>query len=551
MRRVLIALLITTASNASAQQAGITSLPDSVIVRIDRAFAIAGGPDMPGCAIGIARDGKIVLTRAYGLSSMELGVTNTPETIFESGSVAKQFTATAIVLLAQEGKLSLDDDIRKYLPEMHDFGKPITIRNTLTHTSGLRDWYGLADLKGQPAGTHVHSPATILEIASHQKTLNFEPGAEYLYSNTGYILASIIVQRVSAMPFTTFTQERIFTPLGMTHTQWRADFNKIVKGRAMAYNGTARTGYTQDMPFTNVIGSGGLLTTVGDWLTWNAFLDNPSALPDGAALVQSLTTQMTLNSGKRIPYALGVSVGSREGMREISHSGSTAGYRTWLARYPDEKASIAVMCNAGDGANPTGLAQTSLLAVLGKTPRPVQLAGAVRVPTDQLKKYAGVYVGPNPELIANLAVRDTMLVVVVPGNRPMIPMGPDHFRVGANEFAFEMRGDKVAHMMQIIGADTTVFVPSVQSKPSAKELEAYAGSYWSDELDARIKVVARDSVLIVSQGATDSLVVRPSIPDTFVSSRGTIQFAKDKRGTPIAFGIWAGRARNMRFTREK
>ena len=548
---IFVPLALGLATSAAAQRTGITALPDSVITRIDRALASVGGPEAPGCAIGIARDGRVVLSRAYGLASLELGVPNTPETIFESGSVAKQFTAAAVALLAQDGRLSLDDDVRTYLPELHDFGHRITIRNLLTHTSGLRDWYGLAELKGLSAGTHVHSPATILEIASHQKTLNFEPGAEYLYSNTGYILASIIVQRVSGMPFATFTSERIFKPLGMTHTQWRDDFNRIVKGRAVGYTGNARTGWKQDMPFTNVIGSGGLLTTVGDWLTWNAFLDNPTALPGGAALVNALTTQMVLNNGKRIPYALGLSVTSREGMKEISHSGSTAGYQTWLARNPEEKASIAVLCNAGSGANPTILGQTSLLAALGRAPRQIQVAGAVHVPVDVLKQYEGIYVGPTPEMVTRIVVRDTQLVAGLTGNRPLTAIGPHRFRDGAAELVFEMRGGKVVRLTQAAGGDSVVFVPSTTSKPSLKELSAYAGTYWSDELDARVTVVARDSVLVVRQSPRDSLVFRPTIPDTFESSGGTVQFSRDRHGVPTAFGIWAGRARNMRFTRVK
>ncbi|MDB4913534.1 MAG: hypothetical protein JWM95_1178 [Gemmatimonadetes bacterium] len=553
MRQNILSILalILAAHSAAAQRGGISALPDSTIARIDRAFAVVGGAEAPGCAIGMARDGKVVLTRGYGLANLEQSSPNMPETIFESGSVAKQFTAAATVLLAQDGKLGLDDDIRKYLPEMHDFGKKITIRNLLTHTSGLRDWYELADLEGAPAGLHVHSPASILEIASRQRTLNFEPGAEYLYSNTGYILASVIVERVSGKPFAAFSKERLFAPLNMTHTEWRDDFTKVVKGRATAYTRTARTGWRQDMPFTNVIGSGGLLTTVDDWMVWNAFLDNPAALPSGPALVQSLTTQMVLNNGKRIPYALGISVSSREGMKEISHSGSTGGYRTWLARYPDQRVSIAVMCNAGDGANPTALAQTSLLAVLGRAPNVAVAPVRVRMPVESLRLYEATFVGPTPEGIARFVVRDTVLVQTMPGNRTLVPVGDHRFRAGAAELLFDVRGGKVERMRQLSGMDTTTYVLTKASAPTRAELAAFAGWYTSNELKARLEVVVRDSGLVIKRGAADSLVLRPTIPDTFTSSGGTVQFARDSKGRVDALGIWAGRVRNIRFVRER
>ncbi|MEP7001771.1 MAG: serine hydrolase domain-containing protein, partial [bacterium] len=270
------ALFLATAPHTTrAQQAGVTSLPDVVVARVDSAFASINTLTTPGCSIGLSQNGKVVLTRAYGMANLEYGVSNTPETIFESGSVAKQFTAAAVALLVQDGKLSLDDDIRKYVPEVPNFGKKITIRNLLTHTSGLRDQWGLLDIKGMGPGSQVHTLNTILDLVAHQKALNFDPGAEYLYSNTGYVLSAIIVQRVSGMPFATFTQERLFKPLGMTNTQWRDDFRRVVKNRATAYDVSGRT-FAQEMPFTNVHGNGGLLTTVGDLMKWNAFLDSPS-----------------------------------------------------------------------------------------------------------------------------------------------------------------------------------------------------------------------------------------------------------------------------------
>jgi CubicO group peptidase (beta-lactamase class C family) len=192
--------------------------------------------------VGVSKDGHASYTHGYGSANLEYGVPNTDSTVFESGSVAKQFTASAMVLLAQDGKLSLDDDIRKYLPEVPSFGgQKITIRNLLTHTSGLRDQWGLLGIEGRTRDT-VHSPMTTLDLVVHQKMLNFPPGSEYLYSNTGYALAALIIQRVSGKTLNEFTQERLFRPLGMSHTQWRDDFTKIVPNRATAYSGSEQTG---------------------------------------------------------------------------------------------------------------------------------------------------------------------------------------------------------------------------------------------------------------------------------------------------------------------
>src|SRR5438132_833083 len=197
--------------------------------RVDKIFARFTNAT-PGCAVGLAKDGKTLYTHGYGMANLEYGVPITESTVLESGSVAKQFTASAVVLLAQDGKLSLDDDIRKYLPEVPPFGgQVITIRNLLTHTSGLRDQWGLLGIEGRGPGEQVHSPLTTLDLVTHQKMLNFPPGSEYLYSNTGYALAGLIVQRVSGKSLNEFTQERLFRPLGMRHTQWRDDYTRVVR----------------------------------------------------------------------------------------------------------------------------------------------------------------------------------------------------------------------------------------------------------------------------------------------------------------------------------
>ena len=344
----VLALLI--AGPAAAQTA--TMAPDAS-ARVDAVFEGMAQPERPGCAVGVSRDGTTVLTRAYGLANLEYGVPLTPASIFESGSVAKQFTAAAIGLLVLDGKLAVTDPARKYVPELPECAAGITIQHLLTHTGGLRSQWPLLTIAGRPPGEAVHTIGEILDLVSRQRRLNFEPGEHYLYNNTAYTLLGVIVARVSGQSFQDFCHERLFAPLGMTSTQWRVDHRQVVKGRATAYRQSRDRGVQTFMSITDVVGNGGLLTTVGDLLRWNANLDDPTV--GGRALVDWLETRGRLNDGTENEYARGLTVTTYKGLREVSHGGSTAGYQTFLARFPDARLSVAVLCNT-TGANPSALA---------------------------------------------------------------------------------------------------------------------------------------------------------------------------------------------------
>nr|MDP2482370.1 serine hydrolase domain-containing protein [Candidatus Palauibacterales bacterium] len=336
MRRILLLLALPT--SLAAQQPDLRAVADSV-------FRDRNASDAPGCAVGVARGGTVLLTRAYGMADLESGRANTVATIFESGSVAKQFTAAATVLLAVDGKLNLDDPVQKYLPELPTYDRPLTIRHLLTHTSGLREWSSLVAAQGWPRGTRRHTQTDLFDVVTRQQALNYPVGDYYSYTNSGFGLLFTIVERVSGMSFQEFSQERLFRPLGMAHTRWRDDFTAIVPERAQAY-APERDGWHLDMPFEDVVGPGGLLTTVGDLLRWNEALTNRTL---GTAVVDSMSHQMRLTSGREIQYGLGLFFMSYRGISEVSHSGSTAGYRTYLARYPDHgNLSVAVLCNAAN-----------------------------------------------------------------------------------------------------------------------------------------------------------------------------------------------------------
>jgi CubicO group peptidase (beta-lactamase class C family) len=337
-----------------------TAAPTDVAAKVDAVFS-RWTAATPGCAVGVSVDGKPVFRRAYGMADLEHDVPNAPDAIFEAGSVSKQFTAAAVLLLARDGKLSLEDAVRKYIPELRDYGAPLTIRHMLTHTSGLRDWGSIEDIAGWPRTTRAYTHAHVLDIVSRQKALNFAPGTDWSYSNTGYNLAAILVARVSGMSFAAFSAERIFKPLGMTRTSWRDDFRRILKGRTIAYD-LGPDGYRQEMPFENVHGNGGLLTTVGDLLRWNENFVTP--VVGDASLVALQQTPAVLSDGRPRDYALGLYVRRYRGVPEVSHSGSTAGYRAFLVRYPEQHVSVAVLCNASD-ANATQFAHAVAEVYMG------------------------------------------------------------------------------------------------------------------------------------------------------------------------------------------
>src|SRR5215469_13776605 len=354
MRQIIFALSLASALSGQSNQADV-----------DRIFS-AFNTHTPGCAVGVAHHGTTVLKSGYGMADLERSVPISADTIFESGSVAKQFTAMSLLLLEKQGKISLDDPMRKYLPELPDYGAPLTIRHVLSHLSGLREWRLVATLSGQAEGTHVLNNQDLLRFASKQRALNFDPGTAYSYTNTGFNIATILVERVSGKSFEDFTREHIFEPLGMTHTRWRSDFRAIVLGRALSYERSG-DGWISDTPMENIIGAGGMLSTVGDWLVWNENFTH--AKVGGPEIVKTQQTPATLANGKMISYAKGLTVNIVDGLREVSHGGATGGYRTWLARYPDQGVSIAVMCNAAN-ADPARLGrETARLWTGGVAPQ--------------------------------------------------------------------------------------------------------------------------------------------------------------------------------------
>jgi CubicO group peptidase (beta-lactamase class C family) len=517
--------------------------PDSAAA-VDRVFASWTNTATPGCAVGVARGGKTILTRAYGMANLEYDVPNTPATIFEGGSVSKQFTAAAVTLLALDGKLSLEDPIRKYFPELPPYGDSITIRQMLNHTSGLRDWGTVAAAGGWPRGTRTYTQTHVLDILARQKSLNYKPGAEYLYSNSNYNLSAMLVERVSGMPFPEFTRKRLFEPLGMTHTSWRDDYTRVVKNRSTAYAAVGNQTWRQDMPFENVFGNSSLLTTVEDLLKWNENFTNPTL--GGPRFVSAMHTQGRLNNGRTITYALGVVVDNYRGVREINHTGATAGYRAYLGRFPDQQLSVALLCNSGSvnpGAIGHQVAEVFLQGQLAAVPR--QAAGSMRLTAEALQARTGVYRQELTGQPMRIIVRDSTLRL---GNTALTPTSESVFAVGTSGRIEFLQDGRRARLVSP-DADTLLLTREPAWTPTAAELAQYAGRYSSDEAEAWFTVAVKDGKLLATDryGSSDTLVA--VYKDAFTQSGQLVTFRRSASGTVNAVSLGLGRVRDLRFAK--
>jgi len=499
----------------------------------------------PGCAAAVSLNGEVVFGKAFGLADLEHNVPNTIQTIFESGSVAKQFTAAALVLLQEEGKLKLDDPVRKYIPELPDYGSPLTIRHMLNHTAGLRDWGTVLGLTGAGRGERVINQDLAFDVITHQRALDFTPGSEYSYSNSGYNLAAIIVERVSKQKFPAFVEERLFKPLGMKNSSWRDDYQRIVPDRAQAYSGQGNGPWRLNMPFMNVYGNGGMLTTVGDWMKWNAMLDSQSL---GASLVSALETRGVLNDRRKIAYALGLTVDTYKGLKDVSHGGATAGYQTFLARYPDNKVSVGVMCN-GTSPGAGGIAASITDEIFGPFPEPAKKESA-KVSADELKKFAGIWRNEKTHAPARFVIENG--VSRWSGAR-LVPMGGGQFTAGDNQLRFTFDKDDKPMLAETIDSDGEVrrFNPEREWTPTPADLESVKGDWFSEEAGATFTVAVDADKVFIKQRPATSLQMQPIYKDHFAVQGYVVWFTRNKNGTVDSLHVGTSRMRDMPFVRSK
>jgi CubicO group peptidase (beta-lactamase class C family) len=394
--RAAARLAVVAAAMAVSPVAAQGTLPDSSVGRIDAIFARYTA-DTPGCALGVFQNGRTVLEKGYGSANLEYGVPFTPTTPTIMGSVSKQFTAAAIALLAEQGRISLDDDVRKYVPELPDYGKRITIAELVHHTSGIRDFWALVDAAGMRFDDG-YTVGDVVSLAARQRHLNFDPGTEYNYSNTGYVLLGVIVQRVTGASLRRFEDEQIFAPLGMRNSHFHDDHNEPVRGRAFAYSPAPGGGWRINVWNNDIVGQGGLMTTVEDLQKWDE--NFYTGRVGGRAFLAQQLERGRLADGTQIAYAFGLEIGEYRGLPIVEHAGSTGGYRTAITRFPARHTTIVTLCNVST-ADATGMAhQVADIVLAGQFTKPVppptrastrQAASTVTLPSSQVAPLAGRY----------------------------------------------------------------------------------------------------------------------------------------------------------------
>lgn len=548
---------------------------DDVSQKVDAVFADVAKADTPGCALGVMRDGRLIYEKGYGQAVIEHGVAITPRTVFDIGSVSKHFTAAAIVLLAQQGKLSLDDEVRKWVPGLPDYAKAgsrgqgagrsenpsrkLTIRNLLHHTGGVRNYDTMMALAGYDFSGRT-GDREALDIIVRQKELNFAPGDEYLYSNSGYFLLSQVVKAASGKTLREFAAENIFKPLGMNDTQYLDDTTRIVPRRATGYDAKQGGGFQMEMSGFEQTGDGAVQTTVEDFLLWDQNFTSGRVLgQQGLAWMQ---TPGVLNSGKKITYALGLQVHAYKGLAVVEHGGAWAGYRAHYARFPEQKFSVVCLCNAGN-ANPGRRAHQVAEAYLGglmkeeakpagQTTHGRQDAGAT-----EWKKFAGIYRNARAGALARFVFEEEKLQLSAGGQKlDMVATGPGEFRVNQPETtaiwrfvpdrAGKYRIDRTA------GDGTSMQYDAVEPfAPTAEQQREFAGAFYSEEADVTYTIFEKEGKLTLRIGKWTEMPIEPAFRDAFSMRMGQMIFERDGGGRVSSFSVQAGRVRNIRFTRVK
>lgn len=518
--------------------------------RVDSVFGEMATSNTPGCALSVMKEGQPVYSQGYGMANLEYDIPISPSSVFHVASVSKQFTTFALSLLVAEGEVSWGDDVRDYVPEVPDFGETITLRHLANHTSGIRDQWSLLSMAGWRFEADVITQADVLNITSRQTALNFPVGAEYLYSNTGFTLLAVVVERVSGQTLKEFTQERIFGPLGMTGTHFHDDHNTIVPHRAYAYAPIRGGGYRISIPDFDVVGATSLHTTAQDMANWDRNFYTGEV--GGRALVDEMHRRGILRSGDTINYSLGLSHGSYRGLRTVGHGGSDAGYRSRFLRFPDQETSLAVLCNF-PSSDPSGLANQVADVLLGEAfptapaeaeEEDPEAADPSPLTQEELERLDGFYLRDDYDVPQSVRARDGFLFA---GGQRLYHLGDWVFRVGSGggttRFWEETDGG-----VRTIGPDDKQYRRYPRVDPDSVKIREYFGHYWSDDLGVEYEARLEEGRLVFWNRKIGSRAMNPTFPDGFSAGQGVF-FTRDSQGEIDGFTMSAGRVWKVRFRR--
>ena len=524
-------------------------IPDSVRRQVDSVFADYDRTNAPGCALAIYRDGAIVFARGYGMANLEFGVALSPRTVFDIGSTSKQFSAYSIGMLAREGKLSLDDPVRKHFPEMGAYADRITVRNLVQHTSGLRDYLTLMWLAGYRFDD-VTDDQDALKLIVRQKAANFTAGSEWLYSNTGYFLLSQIVKRVSGKTLRSFADERIFQPLGMRVTHFHDDHTMIVADRATGYSPREGGGFQIAMSNFEQTGDGAVYTTLEELRLWDG--NWYSGAVGGTQLLADQQVTGKLSNGVDHHYAGGLFLEEYRGLPTVRHGGAWAGYRAELLRFPKEKTSIACLCNRGD-ADPSNRANqvADLLFATKLAPKKTPVVAANGGPATPiypqlLAALEGAWQNRTTGDVRIFVARENKLYPQG-GSTPLTQTAPDRLSFGAATVRYTA-GSPASFTLERDSRPPEVYhkIAPVASDSASRRI--YAGTWYSEELDAFWRLVPVGDGLRIDIRDRPSGVVRQVGAELFTDGRRHLAFTRSG-GKVTGFTVAAGRVRGIGFTR--
>jgi len=549
-------LLFTLLWTAIACKSKDRTEGDSISAKVDKLFSEWDKPGSPGASLAVIKDDSVVYKKGYGYAHLEYDIPITPSTVFHVASVSKQFTAFAITMLTDQGKLSLDDDIHKHLPEIPDFGKTITIRHLIHHISGLRDQWELLAMAGWRLDD-VITKEHILKMMRNQRDLNFEPGAEYLYCNTGYTLLAVIVEQVTGQSFREWTEKNIFKPLSMSNTQFYDDHERIVKNRAYSYSPVENNGFKKRrLNYANV-GATSLFTTAEDMAKWiNNFDDGRVG---GTNVIEQMHEQGVLNNGKKISYAFGLSIGKHKGLKTVSHSGGDAGYRSHVVRFPEQKFGVVILSNLGS-MNPARLAgqvaDIYLSDQISHEERGAEQKGA-KVDPATYDAYVGKYY-IEPGFVITITKEKSQLISQI-NDRPKVELIPE----SEIDFVLKGRDGKLTFHLNNIGKATRLtfridgeelngdkFKPFISS---VQQLAEFVGDYHSHELGTTYTMVIQDGKLVAQHRRHNDIKLNPTKEDMFLGEQWffrQVRFTRDIDKQITGFELSGGRVRNLRFDKQ-
>lgn len=519
--------------------------------KVDKIFAAWDRPDSPGVSLAVIENGAVVYARGYGSANLELGVPMAPSSVFYIASTSKQFTAMCAVLLSLQGKLSLDDDVRKFIPELPDYGKPITVRMLASHTAGLRDELVLAQLAGRDFGT-IHR-AEAVALVARQKELNFEPGTQYSYSNSGFLLLSLVVERASGKSFREFAQEALFGPLGMGHSGFHDDYRVLIPNRASGYlAGPERGTYQNYITTYDGVGAGGLYTSVEDMALWDRnFYD---AKVGGSEALRIMQTPAVLKNGEKLDYALGLMLGTYKGLPVVHHGGILEGYRAEIMRFPEQRFSVIVLANLST-IDPTKLTyQVADVWLAGRFKEEEKAAAGpkpkfITLTEKRLKELAGTYLRDEDRTLLNLPLQNGKLMVDYQHLLiPLSAVSETELQVPTMAvFLFEKPepGKPAAFSLVFGGQKPARYVKIEPLVLTPEEMRALTGSYWCDELEAFFRLAVQDGKLVLLRGSAPADLLVPTARDQFTAESLAVRVVRDAAGAVSGFRLDGQRARNF------